>query len=123
MAVGRLLGWGTHSGLGPTPTAATTLPIWEAGGQLPVSVAAPTHWAIPAKEAAMPRGRVRAKSPMSASGSSLVRVRLKGVKAPPLESVLPACSFGAKPPSSQPSVISIGASPTAGGPPDQGTNS
>ncbi len=60
---------------------------------------------------------------MFCSGSSRVIVVVKGEKAPPLESVVPAASFGEKPPLSQPSSIFIGVSPSAGGPPDQGMNS
>jgi hypothetical protein len=61
---------------------------------------------------------------MFCSESSRVIVVVKGLKAPPLESVEPAASLGLKPPMlSQPSVISIGVSPSAGGPPDQGVNS
>ncbi len=60
---------------------------------------------------------------MFCSESSRVIAKVKGEKAPPLGSVLPAVIFGAKPPVSQPSVICIGVAPSATGPPDQGVNS
>src|SRR5690349_15918264 len=95
IAVGRLPGCGTQRGAGPTPTAATTLPICDSGGQAPVSAAIPSQCGTPAKLAAMPRGRVRAKLARFCSESSRKIVVLKGEKAPPWEPVEPADSIGA----------------------------
>ena len=68
--------------------------------------------AMPAKEAARPLGRVRARPAMFCSPSARVIVKVKGLKAPPWASVEPGVrASGRSRRSSQPSVICIGVSP------------
>ena len=108
MWVRALVGSGMNNGWGPEPPPIVIEPICEVAGQLPLAAAAPSQSGIPANLATRPGGRVVSTLAMFCSPSLRVIWTLKGVLAPATGLVLPAFSYGSKPPVLQFSSICTG---------------
>src|SRR5215469_10782036 len=96
------------------------VPIWEPDGQLPAVACDSPQRGTPPSLAKRPFGRWIERVWGLASPSWRVRVMVKGEYWPANEFSEPACKPGLNPPFPHPWVICIGASPCAGGRPDQG---